>query len=230
MLTGIWSDINLTSYSFTLLLIILSFALFWLPTVYYKSFLKLNPEHEYAALQTHPAINRVFLYVPDSPVRWGATVRSWRCCVLRTNRAGPAGWPPSDSSKYVLSLLTWCTHPGPPVRVWKLDLTPPPLSAVVHTVRHRPVSELQRPPAEEDQPFTFHSACGEDLLCDITCLRRGSNAPTQPRPIQIDPLISWWRTGNQFTRWPRCASPLFLGGNMQPCAPSVFHLASEGFC
>lgn len=37
-----------------------------------------------------------------SPAKWGATVRSLRCCVLRTNRAGPAGWLPSDCLKYFL--------------------------------------------------------------------------------------------------------------------------------
>lgn len=44
----------------------------------------------------------VVLCLIDSPVKWGVTVRSWRCCVPRTNRAGPAGWPPSDCSKYFL--------------------------------------------------------------------------------------------------------------------------------
>lgn len=41
----------------------------------------------------------------DSPVRRGATARSWRCCVQRTSRAGPAGWPPSDCSKYAARSL-----------------------------------------------------------------------------------------------------------------------------
>ena len=52
----------------------------------------------------------VCVCVFDSPAKGGVTVRSWRCCVQRRSRAGPAGWRPSDSSKYFLYLCYSTGH------------------------------------------------------------------------------------------------------------------------
>ncbi len=72
---------------------------------------------------------------------------------------------------------------------WKHELMPSLLSLVL-TVWDSTVSELQRSPAEEVEPLALLCACGEDLLSDITSVHPHPNAPTQAKPIQIDPLIS----------------------------------------